>query len=70
MESDRKCLRCDGLLETGFIEDVGKAIGRARWIAGPIKFGPLGGTKVFGKERLDIVAYRCQVCGRLELVVP
>jgi hypothetical protein len=71
VESIDTCLRCGGALEEGFIEDSGqKARGRARWIAGPIEHGLLGGTKVLGKERLDITAHRCTQCGRLELSVP
>jgi hypothetical protein len=64
------CLRCGGALEEGFIEDSGQSSrGRARWIAGAIEHGLLGGTKVMGKERRDITAYRCTQCGRLDLEV-
>jgi hypothetical protein len=70
VESTDVCLRCGGALEEGFIDDAGEgARGRARWIPGPIEHGPLGGTKRMGKPRLDITAYRCTQCGRLELAV-
>jgi hypothetical protein len=65
-----ECLRCNGPLDVGFIEDTGEAAkGRARWIPGPIQTGPLGGTRVMGKDRYDIEALRCRSCGRLELRV-
>jgi hypothetical protein len=65
-----RCVRCDGELEPGFIEDTGQSSrGRARWIQGEIETGALGGTRVFGKDRFDIRAFRCRSCGRLELFV-
>jgi hypothetical protein len=42
----------------------------SRWIRGPIETGKFGGLKVYRKSHYDIVALRCTVCGRLELVVP
>jgi hypothetical protein len=64
------CTRCHGKLEEGFIEDDGQASrGRARWIPGPLEVGPLGGTRLLGKERYDITAYRCNACGHLDLFV-
>lgn len=70
METQNACLRCQSPLEEGFLEDQGGTALRGRWIAGPIQTGMLGGTKVFGKDRHDIIAFRCTSCGRLELVVP
>ena len=69
-EDKQTCSRCGGGLTPGFIEDTGQAsLGRARWIPGELEVGPLGGTRLFGKDRYDIDAYRCERCGRLELFV-
>ena len=67
----RTCIHCEGNLEPGFIEDAGESSrGNLRWIPGPLEKGVLGGAKRFGKLRVDVHAYRCVSCGRLELVVP
>ncbi|MBL1075000.1 hypothetical protein JK358_11405 [Nocardia sp. 2] len=65
------CTHCGSTdLEQGFIEDSGEhAKGYARWIPGPLEFGPLGGVKRWGKTRFAVVAYRCVVCAHLELFV-
>jgi hypothetical protein len=70
MKTPTTCLRCESPLQEGFIEDQGGTSLRGRWIPGPIETGILGGTKVFGKTRYDIVALRCTSCGHLELIVP
>ncbi|AJE82350.1 hypothetical protein SLNWT_1974 [Streptomyces albus] len=55
-------------LAPGFIEDAGEhSRGYARWIAGPLERGLLGGAKRLGRERHQIDAYRCPKCGHLEL---
>lgn len=55
-------------LEPGFIEDSGQGSrGYARWIAGPLKRGFLGGARLMGKQRWQIEAFRCPSCGHLDL---
>ncbi|MBN3929876.1 hypothetical protein IQ279_09525 [Streptomyces verrucosisporus] len=64
-----KCTQCGTTgLEPGFIEDSGdNSRGYARWIAGPLEFGPFGGARRMGRPRWQIDAYRCPKCGHLEL---
>ena len=65
----RWCPHCNGQLYPGFLEDQGQTTGSLRWIPGPLQKGLFGGTKLFGKKRTDVHAYRCTQCGRLELFV-
>ncbi|MFJ6632691.1 hypothetical protein ACIQMR_15060 [Streptomyces sp. NPDC091376] len=64
-----KCTQCGTTdLEPGFVEDAGEhSRGYARWIAGPLERGILGGAKRMGRPRWQIDAYRCPKCGHLEL---
>jgi hypothetical protein len=55
-------------MDEGFLDDGNTSIGRTRWIPGPIEVGPMGGTKKYGRPRLEVSAFRCRACGRLELV--
>ncbi|QLY32022.1 hypothetical protein [Nocardia huaxiensis] len=65
------CTHCGSTgLEPGFIEDAGEyAKGYARWIPGPLEFGPFGGVRRMGKRRFGIDAWRCTACSHLELFV-
>jgi DNA-directed RNA polymerase subunit RPC12/RpoP len=64
-----KCTQCGATgLEPGFIEDSGEGSrGYARWIAGPLERGLLGGAKRKGRARWQIDAHRCPQCSHLEL---
>ncbi|WP_416237661.1 hypothetical protein [Streptomyces sp. NBC_00162] len=64
-----RCTYCGAVgLEQGFVEDTGEGSrGYARWIAGPLERGLLGGAKSLGRPRRQIDAYRCPRCGHLEL---
>ncbi|TKA06263.1 hypothetical protein [Actinacidiphila oryziradicis] len=64
-----RCTQCGVVgLEQGFVEDSGQgAQGYARWIAGPLERGPLGGAKRMGKQRWQVDAFRCPNCAHLEL---
>jgi hypothetical protein len=64
-----KCTQCgEAGLEPGFIEDAGEhSKGYARWIAGRLEKGVLGGAKRFGRQRWQIDSFRCPKCGHLEL---
>ncbi|MFC8723049.1 hypothetical protein [Kitasatospora sp. NPDC057198] len=64
-----RCTHCGHTgLDQGFIEDDGRdSQGDARWIPGPVEHGPLGGARRFGRARVQIDAFRCPLCGHLEL---
>ncbi len=66
-----RCSACQSTgLEPGFIEDNGsEGRGYARWIAGALETGPLGGARRMGKQRHAVSAYRCGECGHLDLYV-
>ena len=67
--TELRCTLCGSTdLQEGFVEDSGQyARGFARWVAGPLQRGVLGGAKLFGKHRLEIHAFRCTNCTHLEL---
>ncbi|WP_443063620.1 hypothetical protein [Streptomyces sp. NBC_00663] len=67
-----KCTQCQTPdLQPAFIEDGGDhASGFSRWIPGPLERGLFGGAKRWGRPRYQIDAYRCEVCGHLELFAP
>jgi hypothetical protein len=69
--ADPHCSACQSVaLEAGFVEDAGESShGYARWIPGPVERGFFGGAKRMGKPRHAITAYRCTVCGHLDLYV-
>jgi hypothetical protein len=54
-------------LEPGFMTDTGARPGYGRWVRGKLRTGPLGGAKLFGKDLVDVQAYRCTNCNHLEL---
>ncbi|MFE3162680.1 hypothetical protein [Streptomyces sp. NPDC059224] len=64
-----RCTQCGAVgLEPGFVEDSGQGSpGFARWIAGPLRRGPLGGARRMGRPRRQIDACRCPTCAHLEL---
>lgn len=64
-----RCTQCGAMgLEPGFVEDAGQgASGYTSWIAGALERGPLGGARRAGRPHWQIDAYRCPVCGHLEL---
>ncbi|TDB77615.1 hypothetical protein E1264_37370 [Actinomadura sp. KC216] len=67
--TELRCTLCGSTtMQEGFVEDSGQAArGFARWVAGPLERGLLGGAKLFGKHRLQIHAFRCANCTHLEL---
>lgn len=69
--ADPHCTACQSVaLEPGFVEDSGESSrGYSRWIAGRLEKGLFGGAKRMGKAKHAITAYRCTVCGHLELYV-
>ncbi|XRQ16149.1 hypothetical protein ACN3XK_36360 [Actinomadura welshii] len=67
--TELRCTLCGGTsFQEGFIEDSGQiARGFARWVAGPLQRGILGGAKLVGRPRLQVHAFRCTGCTHLEL---
>lgn len=66
---DIRCTQCGTTgLEDGFVMDSGEgARGFARWVAGVLEKGPLGGARTMGRTKRQIDAYRCPRCSHLEL---
>ncbi|MFC0597377.1 hypothetical protein [Streptomyces palmae] len=64
-----RCTQCGTVgLTDGFIEDAGDhSRGYASWIEGALERGFFGGAKRRGRTRWQIAAFRCPVCGHLEL---
>lgn len=67
-----RCSQCGTVgLEPGFTSDTGQGSrGFARWIAGPLEFGLMGGAKLMGRHSVAIHAFRCPNCSHLELFAP
>ncbi len=54
-------------MNEGFVLDNGYPQNRvAHWVAGKPEFGPLGGLKLWGKDRRPIRTFCCAKCGCLE----
>lgn len=67
--ADPQCSACQSVaLDQGFVEGSGESSrGYARWIAGSLEKGLFGGAKRMGRPKRTITAYRCTVCGHLDL---
>ncbi|MEV0786720.1 hypothetical protein AB0I52_27920 [Streptomyces sp. NPDC050423] len=67
--NDIRCTQCGAVgLEPGFVDDSGQGSrGYARWIAGALERGLLGGAKRVGRPHWQIDAFRCPACSHLEL---
>jgi hypothetical protein len=60
-------MRCGGSMEPGYIVDEGHGTRTvAKWIAGEPVRSIWTGLKTRGKDKLDVVTYRCRRCGYLE----
>ncbi|HXH70492.1 MAG TPA: PF20097 family protein [Pyrinomonadaceae bacterium] len=66
-ESILSCPKCKGVMNDGFIADVGYGtIQPSRWVKGePVK-SFWTGTKVSDKEKYAVKTYRCTNCGYIE----
>jgi uncharacterized protein DUF6487 len=65
--SAKKCPRCSGEMETGFLLGRGRNLYRpAEWFAGQPEINLMGGIKLRGKRRFRVQSWRCTQCGFLE----
>ncbi len=69
MTNTLRCTYCGTVgLQPGFIADnAPSGRGDARWIAGTIERGALGGAKRMGRPNHQMDVFRCPNCGHLEL---
>jgi hypothetical protein len=73
-ESKLSCLRCQGVMETGFTVDTSTNGGRlvGSWMAGEPEYSTFFGkvlpvlAKMKGRAAIHTVTYRCTRCGYLE----
>ena len=68
-ESKLSCLRCQGVMETGFTLDHAHNDRRlvGSWMAGEPEFNVLGVLRTRkDNPAIDTVTYRCTACGYLE----
>ncbi|WP_205479637.1 hypothetical protein [Sphingomonas arenae] len=67
MNRSSACSKCGGSMGAGFIVDEGHGTRTvAKWVAGAPERSIWTGLKLRGRERLDVVTYRCSRCGFLE----
>jgi hypothetical protein len=67
-ESKLSCLRCQGVMETGFTLDHAHGGGSlvSQWMAGEPEFNMFGVLRMKGRTIINTIAYRCTACGSLE----
>ena len=64
-----ECSSCGVRMEEGFIADRGQGerIKPGSWVKGKAEVTFWSGAKIKGKERIEVTAFRCPRCGRVEL---
>jgi Domain of unknown function (DUF6487) len=66
-EKKLSCPKCHGEMEEGFIADqTYGGVRVSKWVEGVPKKSFWSGTKMWGKEQVQIRTYRCAGCGYLE----
>lgn len=66
-DQTRRCLRCDGDMQEGFVVDYDFNGRRpAKWVEGAPTPGLIYEVRLAGKQQYRISTYRCQQCGWLE----
>ena len=67
-EEGRKCPKCGGLMEVGFLRDRshGGASRPAEWSEGVPETNWFGQVKLGDRIRYQVEAFRCEKCGFLE----
>ncbi len=68
MQTDSlKCLKCEGLMEEGFVPDLTDAgIKQSFWVEGLPEKSWRFGLKLKGKRTFPIRVFRCCNCGHLD----
>jgi DNA-directed RNA polymerase subunit M/transcription elongation factor TFIIS len=72
MNDTPKCSKCQTEMEVGYIMDRGhnNAKAPATWVEGEPVRSLWWGTKISGKEQLQVHTFRCPKCGYLESYAP
>ena len=71
MNPNQHCPECGGSMEEGFLLDLSHGSQKpANWVEGAPEKSFWVGTKVKGKEKFPIVAFRCRRCGLLKSYAP
>lgn len=61
------CPKCDAVMKEGVVLDHTQGQRDVTtWLEGPIEKSALFGVKVHGHKTLEVMTYRCTVCGYLE----
>ncbi len=67
-ESPKSCAKCSGRMTEGFVPiGWGNVIREALWIEGKATPSFWQGLKMSGLKQYKLTAYRCDVCGSVEL---
>jgi hypothetical protein len=68
MNNTPKCSKCQTEMEVGYVMDRGHNNARkpATWIEGEPERSIWMGTKIAGKEQIQVHTFRCPKCGYLE----
>ena len=67
MTRNPTCPKCSGGMVAGFIVDEGYGTRTvAKWVAGAPERSIWTGLKLRGRDRVDVLSYRCARCGFLE----
>ena len=68
---DRKCPKCGGETQSGFLMDRDYGTqAPSEWVEGAVESSFWTGVKTRGRERKRIETSRCTRCGYLELYAP
>lgn len=61
------CPRCGGSMEPGFVVDhTYGAVAKSEWASGEPKYSQWSGMRMKGRQRYNVLTYRCMRCGALE----
>jgi hypothetical protein len=67
----RHCAQCGGSTKPGFIRDLNyRRSDSAYWVEGPVERSFFLGVRIRGRRKGEILATRCDSCGRLDLWAP
>ena len=67
----QRCPQCGGSLKSGFLRDLNQHRAESTfWVEGPIVRSFFSGVKLRGRAKAEVLALRCDACGRLEMYAP